>query len=101
MRGGMTPTRILANAATLGAAQQNRGEGAHRPFTPARSTSASVAELRPALGKLRLEPGHDAGVHLADARLAQIQGGADLLHRHVLVIVEDDDEAFVAVQAAG
>ncbi len=64
------------------------------------SDPISIAEFRPAFCQLRLQPGHDARVHLADARFAQIERGADLLHRHVLVVVEDDDEAFVAIQAA-
>ena len=29
------------------------------------------------------------------------RGGADLLHRHVFVVVEDDDEPLVAIEAAG
>src|SRR6266545_2029967 len=59
---------------------------------------SSVAELRPPFGQLLLEAGHNARVHLADARFGEIQRGADLLHRHVFVVVEDDDEAFVAVE---
>ena len=39
-------------------------------------------------------------MHLTDARLAQVEPGADLLHRHVLVVVEDDDETLVTAEAA-
>src|SRR5437868_1613078 len=56
----------------------------------------SGAELRPALAELLLQARDDARVHLADPRLAQIERGADLLHRHVFVVVENDDEPFVA-----
>ena len=34
-------------------------------------------------------------------RLAQVERRPDLLHRHLLVVVEDDDEPLVAVQALG
>jgi len=37
---------------------------------------------------------------LTDARFAQVERCADFLHRHVFVIVENDDEAFVAIQAS-
>ena len=52
------------------------------------SRKALEADLgRPPRRQLLLQPGHDARVHLADARLAQVQRGADLLHRHVFVVV--------------
>src|SRR5262249_47293609 len=59
----------------------------------------SVTKLRLPLSQLRLQACDNAGVHLAHARLAQVEGRADLFHRHVLVIVEDDDEALVAIEA--
>src|SRR5262245_4400323 len=62
--------------------------------------SRSVAKLRPALGEESLEAVDDAGMHLANAAFAEIERGADLLHRHLLVVVEDDDEPLVAVEAA-
>src|SRR5262245_31579786 len=61
----------------------------------------SVAEFRAALGELLLQPRDDAGMHLAHAGLAQVESRADLLHRHVFVVVKDDDKALVAVEAAG
>ncbi len=59
-----------------------------------------VAEFGPAFGELGLKAGDDAGMHLADARFAQVERGADLFHGHVFVIVEDDDESLVAVETA-
>jgi hypothetical protein len=47
-----------------------------------------------------LQARDDTRMHLADARFAQVERRADLLHRHVFVIVEDDDEPLVAVEAA-
>src|SRR3989442_1594079 len=43
-----------------------------------------------AIRHLRLEPRQNRAVHLADARLAQIQRRPDLLHGHFLKVVEDD-----------
>src|SRR5262245_26745943 len=87
---------------------KNRGRkpvGELHPRAYARGSCAmhspSSTELRPSLRELRLQPRDDAGVHLAHARLAQVESRADLLHRHVFVVVEDDDQPFVAVQAAG
>ena len=48
-----------------------------------------------------MQAGNDARMHLAHTTLTQVQRRADLLHRHLLVVVEDDDEPFVAVEAAG
>src|SRR6266404_2883369 len=93
----------------LGCEYSRSARGPQMAFTfSARSASTkrkrhwtSVAEFGPAFGELLLEAGDDAGVHLADARFAEVERGADLLHRHVLVVVEDDDEPFVAIEAAG
>ncbi len=61
--------------------------------------------LRPELGsasaELALQSLNDAAVHLADAAFAEIERRADLLHRQFFVVVEDDDQPFVAVQALG
>ena len=48
-----------------------------------------------------MQAGNDARMHLADARLAEVERGADLFHRHVFIVIEDDNETFVAVEAAG
>ena len=47
--------------------------------------------------QLLLKSLNDACVHLTDPAFAQVQRRADLFHRHLFVIVEDDDETFVAV----
>ena len=43
---------------------------------------------------LGLESGQDRRVHLADPALGEVQRETDLLHGHLLVVVEDDDEPF-------
>lgn len=40
-------------------------------------------------------------MHLADAAFAEIERGADLFHGQLFVIVENNDQAFVAVEAFG
>src|SRR5438552_6603842 len=50
---------------------------------------------------LRLEPREDARMHLADARFGQVERRADLLHRHLLEVVEDDDEPLGARETLG
>ena len=47
--------------------------------------------------QLLLKTLHDTGVHLANPAFAQVESCADFLHRQFLVILENDDEAFVAV----
>ena len=66
-----------------------------------RGPLGSGAELGPTLGELGLEALDDGRVHLGDARLAQVERGADLLHGQLLVVVQDDDQALVAVEALG
>ena len=44
---------------------------------------------------------NDARVHLANAAFAQVECGADFFHRHLFVVVEDDDQTFVAVETFG
>lgn len=41
---------------------------------------------------LRLEPQQNRTVHLADARFGKIERHADLLHRHLFVVVQHDNE---------
>ena len=40
-------------------------------------------------------------MHLADAAFAQVERCSDFLHRQFLVVVEDDDQSLVTVQALG
>ena len=40
-------------------------------------------------------------MHLADTAFTQVKCDADFLHRHLLVVVEDDDEALGAGEALG
>src|SRR5689334_12044153 len=72
-----------------------------RSATVGLARPGSGAELGPARRELRLEALDDRGVHLRDPRLAQVERGADLLHGQLFVIVEDDDQPFVAVEALG
>src|SRR5262245_7226671 len=52
-----------------------------------RTPRPSRAELGPTRRELRLEALDDRGVHLGDARLAQVERGADLLHRQFFIII--------------
>ncbi len=61
----------------------------------------SRSEFGPPTPQLGLKPLNNAAVHLTNATLAQIQGGTDLLHRQFFIIVQDDDQAFVAIQTLG
>src|SRR4051812_40255615 len=100
LRGGTNPIIGVEEAwGPMGPTGPMRPIGPTCPLSPREALLCT--ELRPPLRELRLQPSDDAGVHLADARLAQVERRADLLHRHVFVVVEDDDQAFVAVQAAG
>src|SRR3954470_15294971 len=69
---------------------------------PTRCNGRAWKSVRPELAlplvEVRLEPLHDARVHLAHPTLAEVQRRPDLLHRHLLVVVEDDDEPLVPVQ---
>lgn len=56
------------------------------------TTRMLASELAFAVLHLCLESGEDRRVHLTDAALRQIERNADLLHRHFLVVVEDDDQ---------
>ena len=58
-------------------------------------------ELFVLVGHLRLEAGDDRRVHLADARFGEIERGADFLHRHFFVVVQDEDEPLGAGEALG
>ena len=53
------------------------------------------------VGHLGFETHDDAAVHLADAGFGEVEGGADFLHGHFFVVVEDEDQAFGAGQALG
>src|SRR5206468_2298661 len=83
------------------------GKTARRRCTPSWRNWRRCTESRAALdfllavGHLRLETCEDAAVHLADARLGEVQGGADLLHRHLLEVVEDDDQPLGAGKSLG
>ena len=48
---------------------------------------------------MALETLDNCAVHLADAAFGQVERGADFFHRHLLVVVEDHDEALVAIEA--
>ena len=43
----------------------------------------------------------DARVHLAHSAFAQVECRADFLHRHLFVVVENNDQAFVAIETFG
>src|SRR5688572_22159005 len=58
-------------------------------------------ELRPPAGELPLQTGHDRAVHLADAAFGEIERGADLLHRQLFVVIQDDDQPLVAIEPLG
>lgn len=49
------------------------------------------SEFGASSSQLRLQTLHDAAVHLADAAFAQIERGADFLHRQFFVVVQNDD----------
>ena len=51
----------------------------------------SSPEFRAAAAELLLKTLYDAAVHLAHTALAQIQRCADLFHRELFVIVQNDD----------
>src|SRR5687768_8378163 len=57
------------------------------------------AEFRPATSQLALEALHNRAVHLADAAFRKVERSADLLHRQLFVVVEDDDQSLVAIEA--
>ena len=40
-------------------------------------------------------------MHLGYSRFGQIERGADFLHRHLFVVIQDDDQPFGAGQALG
>jgi hypothetical protein len=48
-----------------------------------------------------LQPGDDAAVHLADAAFGEVERGPDLLHGHLLEVVEDDNQPLGAGEALG
>lgn len=60
-----------------------------------------LGELRAAAAELIFQAVHNAGVHLAHATFRQPERVADLLHRQFLIIIEDDDQPLVAIQALG
>src|SRR5262245_28707424 len=58
-------------------------------------------ELAGAVLHLGLQAGEDGAVHLADARFGEIERGADFLHRHALVVVQDDDQSLGPAEPVG
>ena len=50
---------------------------------------------------MALQALHDRAVHLAHTALGKIQRRADLLHRKLFVVVEDDDRPLVAIEPLG
>ena len=58
-------------------------------------------EFRPPTPELVLQTLHDRTVHLADATFGKMECRADFLHRQLFVIVEDDNETFVAIETFG
>src|SRR5690349_2736708 len=59
----------------------------------------SGAEFGAASSQLPLQAADARAVHLAHAAFAELERVADFFHRHLLVVVEDDNQPFVAVQA--
>ena len=70
-------------------------------LTGGRAAGLLHRELRLPPTELALRPLDDGRMHLADTALREIQGGPDLLHREFLVVVEDDDQPFIAIEALG
>ena len=67
------------------------------PVSMAGPASELRSELRAAATELFLEPGHDAGMHLADTTFTQVKRGTNFLHRQFFVIIQNNDQAFIAV----
>src|SRR5690606_5202833 len=65
----------------------------------AASARRSLGHLAATVVHLGPQAGQDARVHLADAALREIEGRADLLHRHLFEVVERDDELLGAGEA--
>src|SRR3954451_11367080 len=58
-------------------------------------------ELRSPAAELALKAGDDRAVHLADAAFGEVERGADLFHRQLFVVIENDDQPLVAIEALG
>ena len=59
------------------------------------------AKLWSATHELSLQTLHDAAVHLAHAAFAKIKRLADLFHREFFVVVQNDNESLIAIEAFG
>ena len=57
------------------------------------------AKLHSTRAQLLLQTLNDAAVHLADPALAQIKRRTDLFHCQFFVVIKNNDQAFVAVEA--
>src|SRR5688500_6001907 len=66
-----------------------------------RLNRGDLRELLLAIRHLRLEAHEDRAVHLADAGFGEVERRADLLHGHLLEVVEYDDQALGAGEALG
>ena len=47
------------------------------------------------------QPGDDAGMHLTHAGFGQAERVADFFHRQFFVVIQNNDESFVTIQALG
>src|SRR6516162_1835740 len=102
-------TGVSRVAPLIDAGPRNRMKAVRQPPAvslrcgPGRARSALLRllfrEFGPALVKLVFEPGHDARVHLTHAAFREPQRVSDFLHRQFFVVVEDDDQPLVAVEA--
>ncbi len=55
------------------------------------------SQIQAASTQLFLKALHNAGMHLTDATLTEIQGSPDLFHGEFFIVIEDDDQSIVAV----
>src|SRR5262245_47403163 len=60
-----------------------------------------LPKLGPPLTQLSLQPLHDRAVHLADAAFGKIERRPDLLHCQLFVVIQNDDQPLVAIEALG
>ncbi len=57
------------------------------------------SKFRSATSELDLQSLYDAAVHLADTAFTQIKCGADFLHRQFFVVIKDDNQPLIAIEA--
>lgn len=61
----------------------------------------SVTEFGPTHGQDVLQTTYNTGMHLTDTAFAEIESRPDLLHRHLFVVIKNDDQSLVSVQPPG